>query len=101
MPVIRWDQSIKSELSEGWSRVIHHDMTAKLDGPGVTVEFPVYIDRTCQNRQYDEHGMARHGYSADTPFIEYPRDARYNYTKRFGIEANYRLSEQTIATTTT
>ena len=45
--------------------------------------------------------MARHGYAADAPFIKTPRDARYHYAKRFGIEASYRLSEQAIATTTT
>ncbi len=32
MPIVRWGQTIKQELSEGWSRVIQHDMTAKLDG---------------------------------------------------------------------
>jgi IS4 transposase len=45
--------------------------------------------------------VARHGYAADTPFIETPRDARYHYSKRFGIESSYRLSEQAIAKTTT
>ena len=45
--------------------------------------------------------MARHGYAPDAPFIETPRDARYHYSKRFGIESSYRLSEQAIATTTT
>jgi len=45
--------------------------------------------------------VARHGYAADAPFIETPRDARYHYSKRFGIESSYRLSEQAIATTTT
>ncbi|MDW7539577.1 ISH3 family transposase, partial [Haloferax volcanii] len=72
---------------------------AKLDGHSWTVEFPVYIDCTYQNGRYDEHGVARHGYAADAPFINSPRDARYHYAKRFGIEASYRLSEQTIATT--
>ena len=37
----------------------------------------------------------------DASFIDSPRDARYHYTKRFGIEASYRLSEQSIATTST
>ena len=46
-------------------------------------------------------GVARHGYAADTPFIEIPQDARYHYAKRFGIESSHRLSEQAIATTTT
>ncbi|MFC4440446.1 MULTISPECIES: ISH3 family transposase [Natrialbaceae] len=101
MPIIRWGQTIKQELSEGWSRVIQHDLTAKLDGHSWTVEFPVYIDCTYQNGRYDEHGVARHGYAADAPFIDSPRDARYHYAKRFGIEATYRLSEQSIATTTT
>ncbi len=45
--------------------------------------------------------MARHGYAADAPFIETPRDARYHYSKRFGIESSYRLPEQAIATATT
>ena len=44
MPVVRWGQTINQELSEGWSRVIQHDMMAKLDGHSWTVEFPVYID---------------------------------------------------------
>jgi len=101
MPVVRWGKTIKQELSEGWSRVIQHDMTAKLDGHSWTVEFPVYIDCTYQNGRYDDHGVARHGYAADAPFIDSPRDARYHYAKRFGIEASYRLSEQSIATTST
>jgi len=46
-------------------------------------------------------GVARHGYAADAPFIDSPRDARYHYSKRFGIESSYRLFEQAIATTTT
>jgi len=69
---------------------------------GKTIQqFPVYIDCTYLNGKYDEHGVARHGYAADAPFIETPRDARYHYSKRFGIESSYRLSEQAIATTTT
>ena len=53
MPIVRWGQTIKQELSEGWSRVIQHDMTAKLDGHSWTVEFPVYIDCTYLNGRYD------------------------------------------------
>ena len=101
IPIIRWGATIQQELSEGWSRVIQHDLTGKLDGHSWTVEFPVYIDCTYLNGRYDEHGVARHGYAADAPFIETPRDARYHYSKRFGIESSYRLSEQAIATTTT
>ncbi|NGM71378.1 ISH3 family transposase [Natronolimnobius sp. AArcel1] len=101
MPIVRWGKAIKQELSEGWSRVIQHELTGKLDGHSWTVEFPVYIDCTYQNGRYDEHGVARHGYAADAPFIDTPRDARYHYAKRFGIEASYRLSEQSIATTST
>jgi IS4 transposase len=67
----------------------------------VTVEFPVYIDCTYQNRRYNEHGVARHGYVASAAFIDSPRDARYHYAKRFGIEASHRLSGQSIATTST
>jgi len=90
------------ELSEGWSRVIQHDLTGKLDGHSWTVDFPVYIDCTYLNGKYDENGVARHGRAADAPFIDSPRDARYHYSKRFfGIESSYRLFEQAIATTTT
>ncbi|MDW7539550.1 ISH3 family transposase, partial [Haloferax volcanii] len=49
MPIVRWGRTIKRELSEGWSRVIQHSLTAKLDGHSWTVEFPVYIDCTYQN----------------------------------------------------
>ena len=77
MPIVRWGRTIKQELSEGWSRVIQHSLTAKLDGHSWTVDFPVYIDCTYQNGRYDEHGVARHGYAADAPFIDTPRDARY------------------------
>ena len=101
MPVIRWGKKIKQELSDGWSRVIDHDLTGKLGSHSWTVEFPVYIDCTYQNGRYEEHGVARHGYAADAPFIDSPREARYHYAKRFGIEASYRLSEQSIATTST
>ncbi|UHH24011.1 ISH3 family transposase [Halobacterium noricense] len=101
IPIIRWGETIQQELSEGWSRVIQHDLTGKLDGHSWTVEFPVYIDCTYLNGKYDENGVARHGYAADAPFIDSPRDARYHYTKRFGIESSYRLFEQAIATTTT
>lgn len=101
MPIVRWGNTIKQELSEGWSRVIQHDMTAKLGGHSWTVNFPVYIDCTYQNGRHDDHGVTRHGYAADAPFVQTPRDARYHYAKRFGIEATYRLSEQSITTTTT
>jgi len=98
--IIRWGEAIQQELSEGWSRVIQHDLTGKLDGHSWTVDFPVYIDCTYLNGKYDENGVARHGYAADAPFIDSPRDARYHYSKRFGIESS-RLFEQAIATTTT
>jgi hypothetical protein len=101
MPVVKWGRSIKQELSQGWSRTIRHSLTARVDGAEWTVEFPVYIDATYQRGKYDEHGVARHGYAADAPFVETPRQARYHYAKRFGIEASYRLGEQATASTTT
>jgi len=85
IPIIRVGEAIQQELSEGWSRVIQHDLTGKLDGHSWTVDFPVYIDCTYLNGKYDENGVARHGYAADAPFIDSPRDARYHYSKRFGI----------------
>jgi len=83
IPVVRWGETIQDELSSGWSRVIEHELVGK-------VTFPVYIDCVCQQGRYDEHGVARHGYAADAPFIETPRDAREHYRKRFGIESSYR-----------
>jgi len=65
IPIIRWGEAIQQELSEGWSRVIQHDLTGKLDGHSWTVDFPVYIDCTYLNGKYDENGVARHGYAAD------------------------------------
>jgi len=81
--------------------VIQHELTAKLDSHSRTVEFPVYIDCTYQNGRYDEQRVARHGYTANAPFIDLPRDARYHYAKRFGIEAGCRPSKQSITTTST
>jgi len=43
--------------------------------------------------------VARHGYAADAPFIDTPRDARNHYSKRFGIESSYRLAKQSLAFT--
>jgi len=94
MPIGKWDKTIQDELSRGWSREIEHDLAGK-------VTFSVSIDCVYQQGRYDKHGVARHGYAADAPFIDTPREARYHYAKRFGIEASYRLSEQSIATTTT
>ncbi len=101
LPIIRWGNAIKAELNQGWSREIEHDLTTEFDGHEWTVEFPVYIDCTYKNGKYDEHGVARHGYAADAPFIDTPQQARYHYSKRFGIEATYRLSESTLISTTT
>jgi len=84
--IIRWGEAIQQELSEGWSRVIQHDLTGTSTvtaGPSISV----YIDCTYLNGKYDENGVARHGYAADAPFIDSPRDARYHYSKRFGIES--------------
>jgi len=92
VPIIQWGEPIQQELSGRWSRVIQHDLTGKLDGHGWTVEFPLYIDCTYLNGKCDDHGVARHGYAADAPFIKTPRDARCHYSKRFGIESSYRLS---------
>ena len=63
IPIIAWGAKIKNELSEGWSREIEHDLTTEFDGHEWTVEFPVMIDCTYQQGRYDEHGVARHGYS--------------------------------------
>ena len=101
IPIIQWGKTIQQELSEDWSRVIQHDLTGKLNGHSWIIEVPVYIDCAYLNGKYDENGMARHGYAADTPFIETPRNARYHYSKRFSIESSYRLLGQAIATTAT
>ena len=101
IPIVKWGETIQDELSRGWSRVIDHEMQAELDGHSWTVEFPVYIDCTYQQGRYDEEGVARHGYAVDAPFIDTPRQARTYYSRRFGIESSYRLSERSIATATT
>ena len=81
VPIIRWGEVIQQEPSQGWSRVIQHDLAGKLDGHNWTVEFPVHIHCTYLNEKYEDHGVARHGYAADAPFTKTPRDARYHYLK--------------------
>ncbi|SDX35931.1 hypothetical protein SAMN05443574_1361 [Haloarcula vallismortis] len=80
VPIIKWGNEIQQELSEGWSREIEHDLTTEFDGHEWTVEFPVMIDCTYQMGRYDEEGVARHGYAADAPFIDTPRQARRHYS---------------------
>ncbi len=91
MPNVKWGETIQDELSRGWSREIKHDLAGKV--------FPVFIDCVYQQGRYDEHGAARHGYAADAPFTDTPRDAREHYSKRFGIESSYRLAKQSLAFT--
>jgi len=92
MPIVKWGETIQAELSNGWSRVIEHELAGR-------VSFPVFIDCVYQRGRYDEHGVARHGYAVDAPFITTPREARKHYSKRFGIEASYRLAKQSLALT--
>ncbi len=58
------------------------------------------IDCTNKIGRYDDHGVARHGYDADAPFIDTPQKARRHYCQRFGIEATYRLSESSLISPT-
>ena len=99
--IIVWGNEIQQELSEGWSRETEHNLTTEFDGHEWTVEFPVMIDCTYKQGRYDEEGVARHGYAVDAPFIDTPRQAQSHYSKRFGIEATYRLSESSLISTTT
>ena len=92
IPIIKWGETIQDELNSGWSREIEHRLAGK-------VTFPVFIDCVYQRGRYDENGVARHGYAADAPFIDTPRDARHHYSKRFGIESSYRLAKQSLALT--
>jgi hypothetical protein len=92
MPIVKWGETIQEELSKGWSRVVEHGLAGR-------VTFPLFIDCVYQRGRYDEYGVARHGYAADAPFIETPRDARIHYSKRFGIESSYRLAKQSLALT--
>ncbi|MFC4986688.1 ISH3 family transposase, partial [Saliphagus infecundisoli] len=48
IPVVKWGETIKSELSSGWSRVIEHELAGR-------VTFPVFIDCVYQRGRYDEH----------------------------------------------
>ena len=59
----------------------------------------MFIDCVYQQGRYDENGVARHGYAANAPFIDTPRNARHHYSKRFGIESSYRLAKQSLALT--
>jgi hypothetical protein len=92
MPIVKWSETIQAELSSGWSREIEHKLAGE-------VTFPVFIDCVYHQGRYDEHGVARHGYAVDAPFIDTPRDARDHYSKRFGIESSYRLAKQSLAFT--
>jgi IS4 transposase len=58
------------------------------------------VDCTYRMGRYDGHEVARHGYAADAPLIDTTRQARHHYSKRFGIEATYRLSESSLISTT-
>ena len=58
------------------------------------------IDCPYRMGRYDDHGVARHGYAADAPFINTPRQTRRHYSKRLDIEATYRLSESSLISTT-
>ena len=99
VPTVKWGNTIQQELSKGWTREIEHDLTTEFDGHEWTVEFPVMIDCAYKQGRYDENGVARHGYAVDAPFIDSPRQARRHYSKRFGIEATYRLSESSLIST--
>jgi len=96
IPIIRWGEAIQQKLSEGWSRVIQHDLTGKLDGHSWTVDFPVYIDCTYLNGKYDENGVARHGYAADAPFIAFTtgRSIPLLETLRYRVKAIACLSKR-------
>jgi hypothetical protein len=52
LPIIRWGNTIKAELNQGWSREIEHDLTTEFDGHEWTVEFLVYIDCTYKTAKY-------------------------------------------------
>ena len=72
--------------------MIEHDLAGR-------VIFPMFIDCVYQGGRYDEHGVARRRRSHDAPFITTPREARKQYSKRFGIKASYRLAKQSLALT--
>jgi len=92
MPIVKWGDEIKEELNSGWSRIIQHSIAD-------SVTFPIFIDCVYQQGRYDEHGVARHGYAVDAPFIDTPAEARRHYSKRFGIETSYRLAQESLALT--
>jgi len=50
--------------------------------------------------RYGDHGVAGHGYVADALFIDTPSQTRRQYSKRFEMEATYRLSEPSLIPTT-
>jgi IS4 transposase len=98
VPIIKY--AINKELSEGWSRETGHDLTTEFADHGWTVEFPVMIDYPSRMCRDDEHGVGRQRRSRDAPFIDTPQQARQHYSKRFGVEATYQLSESSLIPTT-
>ena len=90
--IVNWGETIQDELSKGWNREVEHELAGE-------VMFPVFIDCVSQQGRYDEHGVARHGYAADAPFIDAPRDTRDHYSRRLGIESSYRLANQSLVLT--
>jgi len=93
MPIVKWGRNDSGRTQQRLEpREIEHDLAGE-------VTFPVFIDCVYQQGRCDEHGVARHGYAADAPFIDTPRDARNHYSKRFGIESSYRLAKQSLAFT--
>lgn len=42
------------------------------------------IDCAYKNSRYGEHGVTRHGYAVDAPFVDEPRETRSHYSKWFG-----------------
>ncbi len=81
--------------------MIDHDLQGEIDDHTWTVDLLVYIDCTYQQGKYDEEGAACHGYAVDAPLIATPRQTWKYYSRRFRIELTYRLSERSIAMTTT
>jgi len=89
------------ELSEGWSRVIQHDLTGKLDGHSWTVDFPVYIDCTYLNGKYDGGTVWRVTATPLTRRSSTHHGTLDTTTRNASVSrSSYRLFEQAIATTT-
>jgi len=91
MPIVKWAKRFRTNSTAAGAARLN---TIRRRGDVSCVHRLCLPARTVRRTR-----VARHGYAADAPFIDTPRDARNHYSKRFGIESSYRLAKQSLAFT--